>query len=153
MWQLSETEDIWHCCEELYSVSCQPLRVTACQGGLSTPTPNLRLQSTIFARNPVFSEGASKPIFSFHFLWMSFLSMCLPSMHIWSHFSSVKKKSPISFWVLIISVNTGNIFCFTSFSRHLNLALGKAKFPREKKMSDIMLKTGQPKPQFISSNL
>lgn len=99
VWQLSETEGIWQCYEELYSISCQTLRVTACQGEFSPL--NLRLQRTLFARNFGFSEGACELIFSFHFLWIFFLCLYLSCIFDYS-FHLLKKFC--FFWA-----NTGNI--------------------------------------------
>lgn len=124
MWQLSEIEDIWHCCEELYSISCQPLRVTACQGGLTSLPPIWDCRALSLQEETLSSVKVHlSPDFLFIFYACHpFLCVYLHAYLITLHLS---KKCPISFWVLIVSVNTGNIFCFTSFSRHVNLALGK----------------------------
>ena len=51
VWQLREAADIWQCYEELYSISCQTLRVIACQGVFS---PRICDCKTPFCKKPWF---------------------------------------------------------------------------------------------------
>ena len=145
--QLNETEDLWQCYEESYSISCQTLRVTAYQGNFFPWIWDCKapfLQETLAS-----AKVHVSPYFLFIFCGCC-LFLCLYLSCIFDHsFHLLKKKSSVSFGQTL-----AKFFCFTSFSRHVDLAIAKVKFSREKNMNDNILKRGQSKfKHVIRSNL